>query len=158
MNLGDNPTIVIGADHGGYHSLSPLSDKFLEAGAAVINCGAYVLEPEDDYPGFAFKVAEKVRELESAGKNVIGILVCKSGAGVTIAANKVKGVRAVTASTSQQVVHARQHNHANVLSLSAEWLSVEEMWHLSQDFASTPYSTEERHLRRVQQIAAYESK
>lgn len=157
MNEKSNVTLVVGADHGGFALLTEIIPILESQVASVINCGAYAFNLDDDYPEFAFKVGEKVAALEAAGQPAFGILLCKSGAGVTIAANKVQGIRAVTGVRSEQVKHAREHNNANVVSLSAEWLSVTEMVRLIQDFITTPFSQEERHHRRVQQIAAYES-
>lgn len=150
-------TIVIGADHGGFPLLEEIISTLETHVQTVINCGAYELNPDDDYPEFAFKVGEKVAELEANTQPAFGVLLCKSGSGVTIAANKVSGIRAVAGVKSEQVKHAREHNNANVVSLSAEWLTPTEMVSLIQDFISTPFSQDERHHRRVQQIAAYES-
>ncbi|MDQ5951834.1 MAG: ribose 5-phosphate isomerase [Patescibacteria group bacterium] len=157
MTDGEQITIVLGADHGGFPFLEPLIQKFENDGLTVMSVGAEKLDPEDDYPKFAFEVGKTVSALRSQGKQAYGILLCRSGAGMTIAANKIAGVRAVTATTDEQVAHARQHNDANVLSLSADWSTAEDMWRLIQQFIATPFSKDERHQRRINQIAEYES-
>lgn len=150
-------TVVLGADHGGFPFVQPLLQYLRQQGVEVISVGAESLEPGDDYPQFAFEVGSTVARLRSQGVVAYGALLCRSGAGMTIAANKVAGVRAVTATTTEQVRHARQHNDANVVSLSAEWLSESEIHELVGVFITTSFSSEERHQRRVAQITAYES-
>lgn len=148
--------VVIGADHGGFPFISQLAEKLEEKGITVINCGPYQLDPADDYPPFAFAVGEKVVELEKQGEIAFGVLLCRSGAGVTVAANKVKGVRATQAFDEKQVIHAREHDSANVLTLSGDWLSFEDMWSLTQTFIATEFSGDERHKRRIGLISSYE--
>lgn len=150
-------TLVIGADHGGYTFAMPLIQKLEGEGYSVVSVGAESLNPEDDYPKFAFEVGKTVAALQEQGKTAFGVLLCRSGAGMTIAANKVKGIRAATATSSDQVIHARQHNNANVLALSSEWSSQELIWQLTDEFITTPFSGEERHERRIAQITEYES-
>jgi ribose 5-phosphate isomerase B len=157
MNQAEQVTVVLGADHGGFPFVLHLIHKLEGAGVTVMSVRAEKLDPDDDYPWFAFEVSKTVKALQAQGKRAYGILLCRSGAGMTIAANKVMGIRAVTANTVEQVAHARQHNDANVLSLSADWLSEDEMWQLTDKFISTPFSSEERHLRRINQISEYES-
>lgn len=157
MNDTSKVTVVLGADHGGFPFVLELIQKLESAGISVMSVGAEKLNPEDDYPKFAIEVGKTVRALENQGKEAYGILLCRSGTGMTIAANKVTGIRAVTASTEEQVRLSREHNDANVLSLSADWLTLDQMWQLAQIFIETPVSTEERHKRRVEQIREYES-
>lgn len=157
MNDVTQTTIVLGADHGGFPFVESLIQKLETAGLTVMSVGAAELDPEDDYPKYAFEVGKTVAALQAQGKHALGVLLCRSGAGMTIAANKVAGIRAVTATTAEQVTHAREHNDANVLSLSADWSSEEEMWHLIEKFIDTPFSHEERHQRRIDQISEYES-
>lgn len=157
MNEQSPTTIVLGSDHGGFPFVESIIQKLEAAGLTVMSVGAAQLDPEDDYPKYAFEVGKTVAALQSQGKTAYGILLCRSGAGMTIAANKVTGIRAVTATTPEQAIHARQHNDANVLSLSADWSSEEDMWQLIETFITTPFSHEERHQRRIDQISEYES-
>jgi ribose 5-phosphate isomerase B len=147
-------TIVIGADHGGFRLKQQLVELLRMSGYAVEDAGPEKLDPDDDYPGIAFAVGEAVA---AAPEEKAGILVCRSGGGMTIAANKVPGVRAVTVTREDEVVHARTDNDANVISLPADWITQASAENLVRLFLETPFSEAERHARRIQQIAAYEA-
>jgi ribose 5-phosphate isomerase B len=146
--------VFVGADHGGFQYKAAVLEKIANMGYEVEDKGAFALNAEDDYPEFAFSVAEAVAQ-ESDAK---GVLLCRSGAGMTIAANKVKDIRAVQVRSTEEVQHACQHNNANVITLSADWLSQDEVLALVEVFLSTSFSSEPRHQRRVAQISQYESK
>ena len=148
--------IFVGSDHGGFEYKAAVIAKIQSLGHEAVDKGAFSLDPDDDYPQFAFAVGEAVAALPQ--DQAKGILLCRSGAGMTIAANKVSHVRAVQARSQEEVKHACEHNDANVLTLSADWLSEEEVLNLVEAFLVTPFSKEARHQRRVEQIAAYESK
>lgn len=153
-----NKTIIIGADHGGLQAKDALVQWLEQKGIQVTDLGAHEENPEDDYPPIAFAVGEAVAASGTeTGVDVFGILVCRSGAGMTIAANKVKGIRAVVAQSPRSTEHARRHNNANVLTLSGDWTDVETMKDYITLFVSTPFSQEDRHVRRLQQITDYES-
>jgi ribose 5-phosphate isomerase B len=110
------------------------------------------MDPADDYPEFALGVAEGVtRELGS-----LGVVFCRSAGGAVIAANKVKGVRAVAAQTEDQAIHARQHNDAQVLGIGGDVVTQDAAVKIVEKFVTTPFTNEERHTRRLQKIAAYE--
>ena len=147
--------IFVGADHGGFKYKQAVLQEIQDLGHKAVDKGAFELDPDDDYPEYGFLVAEAVSEEPDQSK---GILLCRSGGGMTIAANKVKGVRAVQARSSEEVLHACLHNNANVLTLSADWTSEPEVLELVEIFLSTHFSDEARHQRRVEQITAYESK
>lgn len=157
MSEQEQMTLVLGADHGGYPYVETLIQKLENEGYTVMSVGAEQLDPNDDYPKFAFEVGKTVSALRAQGRAAYGILLCRSGAGMTIAANKIAGIRAVTATTDAQVRHSREHNDANVLSLSADWSTAEDMWRLIQVFIATPFSKEVRHQRRIDQITEFES-
>ena len=144
--------IYIGADHGGFALKNELKPWLEQMGHVVEDCGATELNPEDDYPDFSFAVAQKVvADAESRG-----VLLCRSGGGVTIAANKVKGIRAVNVVDVGSAQHARADNNANVIGLSADGLQAPQAKQMIQAFLETPYSEAERHERRLEKIAAYE--
>ena len=103
--------------------------------------------PTDDYPDFAKRVADYVVE----NKDSLGVLMCGTGIGMSIAANKVKGIRAAHCSNIEQAHLAKEHNNANIIALSYKQ-NLDELESMIQEFISTPFSNEERHARRVQKI------
>jgi ribose 5-phosphate isomerase B len=141
--------IYIASDHGGFQLKEELK-KSIEG--QVIDLGPQQLDPADDYPQFAFLVAEKVsQEPES-----IGLLFCRSGSGMTIAANKVRGIRAVDVYNQEIAKHSVSDNHANVFAFGADFLKKEEVLACLNTILHTQADQDERHLRRIQQITAYE--
>ncbi|HEX7018345.1 MAG TPA: RpiB/LacA/LacB family sugar-phosphate isomerase [Patescibacteria group bacterium] len=144
--------IFLGADHGGYELKEKVKTWLTEWGYEYEDLGAHHLDPADDYPEFSFKVAEKVAQ----NSDSLGLLLCRSGGGVTIAANKVKGIRAVPVASEKEAEHARAHNNANVVSLAGDWLTDDDAQQIVKTFLDTPYTHEERHQRRLDQISKYE--
>ena len=138
-------TIAVGADHGGFEAKKELIAKLNENNLTVVDCGAYSLEKTDDYPDFAAAVAEMV----SRGKADAGILICRSGIGMAIAANRYHGVRAAVCEDVENVTLSRQHNCANVAVLSGDHLTSDCRWNLVSAFLTTKFSGEERHARRL---------
>ena len=134
--------IAIGSDHGGYE-LKGVLVKGLSGDAAVIDMG-----PSDakscDYPDYADQVASAV----SAGTVDFGILICRSGVGMSMCANRFQNVRAALCSTVDAAVMARQHNGANVLCLGADTVSAEYAVEIAKSFIATPVDCDERHVRR----------
>lgn len=144
--------VFIASDHAGFDRKQQLASK-LEQGYQVFDLGPYDLDPDDDYPVYAKKVALAVKENPKS----MGILVCKSGEGMAIVANKFHGIRAAIASNREQAIETRQDNDSNVLSLSAGDLSDKEAYEISKSWLNTPYSELERHERRLHEIAEIES-
>lgn len=107
--------------------------------------------PIDDYPDFAFRVAKKVANKEAD----LGILMCGTGIGMSIAANKVKGIRCAHCSSVEQAHLAREHNDANIIALSYKQ-DINELINMIKEFIITPHSEDERHHRRVNKIIKYE--
>lgn len=147
-------TVYIGADHRGYQLKETLKPWFESQGIRVMDCGNHHLDIHDDYPDFAVSVGEKVAAEPSAR----GILMCGSGIGVSIAANKVKGVRASVATSPEEVVKGRRDDDMNVLALSADFLSVPEAKAMITAFLDTKYVADERFVRRLAKIQAYENR
>ncbi len=145
-------TIYFGSDHRGHDLKNSLLGYLREAGYQVLDLGNSDKVPEDDYPDFAAAVARKVAGEEKAR----GILVCGSGAGMDIAANKVRGVRATIGFRPDQVFDARNHDDLNVLVLASDFVSGDEAENMVKIFLETPMSPDPRHLRRVQKITALE--
>jgi ribose 5-phosphate isomerase B len=138
--------IAIGADHGGYAMKERLGFKLKEQGYAVIDCGTDSVEPVD-YPDFAVAVARRVAE----GSADVGIMVDGAGIGSSMAANKVQGVRAALCYDVSTAHNAREHNHANVLTLGAGLIGDSLAWQIAEAFLATPYGGG-RHARRVDKI------
>lgn len=144
--------VYIGSDHGGYRLKEELKVFLTTEGHEVEDMGTYSVE-DDDYPDIVIPLAEKVVEDEGD----LGIVIGRSGNGEAIAANKVKGARAALCLTPEMAKKARQDNHANILSLGADFIEVYEAERVVKTFLETPYSEEERHKRRVAKIKEYES-
>jgi len=150
--------IYLGADHRGFELKESLKRWLEEGGLEVIELGSEKLEPGDDYPEVAIKVGEAVAEAVASAPSSLGILICGSGVGVNIAANKVKGIRAAQAWSVDQVEHAKQSDHINVLSLAADYLDFEQSINLISVFIDAPTLDDERFLRRLKHIAQYEER
>jgi ribose 5-phosphate isomerase B len=145
--------IYIAADHRGFRLKEELK-KWLETELYEFrDLGAAEYNREDDYPEIAIKLGETV--VEDQGR---GILICGSGAGASIAINKVIGIRAGLCTSVKQAIAARTDDNINVLCLSADWVSSEDNQKIVENFLNTLFSSEERHLRRINQIKDYESK
>jgi RpiB/LacA/LacB family sugar-phosphate isomerase len=144
------PHILLAADHGGFADKQTLKDFLEQQGYSVEDCGPATLDPNDDYPVIVAKVAEKMID---AAPDTKAILLCRSGAGMTMAANRFPYLRAVTALNQEQARHARNDENANVLSLSADWLSQVEQEAIVSAFLTTPFSGEQRHTRRIEQLS-----
>ncbi|MET8146528.1 ribose-5-phosphate isomerase [Sphaerisporangium sp. NPDC005288] len=145
--------VYIAADHAGYELKNHLVSWLKEHGHDVVDDGPFVYDAEDDYPAFILRAAEGV--VNDPGS--LGIVIGGSGNGEQIAANKVRGVRAALAWSEQTASLSRQHNDANVISLGARMHSLEEATRFVEVFLSTPFSGEQRHQRRIDQISAYET-
>ena len=148
--------IYLGADHGGFKLKEKIKQWLSEWKLPYEDLGAHKLDPEDDYPQFAFTVAEKVAQADDMTqawkKRAKGVLVCRSAAGVVIAANKIKDIRAVAVTDLKSAKHSREHNDANVLGLSGDWMSEAQAKDIVKVWLDTEFSHEKRHERRVDQI------
>ncbi len=150
--------VIIGADHGGFKLKEELKPFLKQLGYSVEDIGTHS-EESCDYPDYAFKVSEIVGKASSKLEKfppILGILVCRSAAGMIIASNKVKGIRAVAAMDETAAKHSREHNAANVLGLSGDWMSAGKAKEIAKVWLETPFSEEERHSRRLQKILDYE--
>ena len=148
--------IYIGADHGGYELKEKIKQWLSEWKLQYVDCGAHTVDPEDDYPQFAFSVAEAVSHednmTKSWSKRTKGILVCRSAGGMVIAANKVKDIRAIAVTDLKSAKHSREHNDANVLGLSGDWMNEKQAKEIIKMWLDTEFSNEARHKRRINQI------
>jgi ribose 5-phosphate isomerase B len=142
--------IAVGADHAGFEMKERVR-RYLELrGHTVLDMGTHSTE-STDYPGYAFRVAESVRD----GTADRGVLVCDSGNGIAIAANKVEGIRAALAVNTWQGEMARRHNDANVLVLASKVTPQDQEDAIVQAWLDAPFDGG-RHARRVGQITDYE--
>jgi len=135
---------ALGADHGGYELKEALKQHLQQRGLSFTDFGATSKEPDDDYPDFALPVAQAV----AAGRAGLGLLICSSGVGVSMTANKVPGVRAALVSNEQAAALARQHNDANVLCLGGKSISPELGRKILDAFIAAKFEGG-RHARRV---------
>ncbi len=139
--------IALGCDHGGY----PLMKEFIkyldENGIAYKNFGTFS-EESVDYPAYAKQVAHAVAD----GACEKGILVCGTGIGISIAANKVKGIRAALCGDVFSAKATREHNDANILAMGARVTGPGLALEILKAFLETPFSNDERHIRRIRQI------
>lgn len=139
-------TIAIGGDHGGFALKEKLAFRLREQGFSVEDCGTNSTEAVD-YPDIAAAVAERVASQASQ----VGIIIDGAGIGSSMAANKIRGVRAALCYDVSTARNAREHNHANVLTLGAGLVGDSLAWQITQEFLATPYG-EGRHARRVAKI------
>lgn len=144
--------IAIGADHAGFADKEKVKRQLTELGFEFEDVGTNSTESVD-YPVFAEKVADKVAD----GEAQLGILVCGSGNGMQIAANKIRGIRAALAWNEETARLARQHNDANVLSIPARMISPEEVAKVVKAYLAADFEGG-RHARRVEEIGELEEK
>jgi ribose 5-phosphate isomerase B len=126
------------------------------SGYDVVDHGPTAYDAQDDYPSFCINAALAVVADQEAGSKALGIVLGGSGNGEQIAANKVKGVRAALAWNLSTAKLAREHNDANVVAVGGRQHSVEEATAIIEAFLAEPFSNDERHVRRIGKIAAYE--
>src|SRR3989338_3263018 len=146
--------IYIASDHAGFSLKNTLYNHLKEQGLEVDDCGAHKFDKDDDYPDFIYPCAQKVA-LDSSGR---GIVIGFSGQGEAITANKVKGVRAVLyyGGNTEIIKLSRQHNNANVLSLGAGFISVDEAKQAVDLWLKTAFEGG-RHERRIEKIKNLEN-
>jgi ribose 5-phosphate isomerase B len=148
--------IHLGTDHAGLEFTKTLASHLTEAGHEVVDHGPTAYEPLDDYPSFCINAAHAVVQDQRAGVQALGVVFGGSGNGEQIAANKVEGVRAALVWNESTAVLARQHNDANVISIGARQHTEDEAMRFVDLFIAEPFSGEERHARRIAQLAEYE--
>jgi len=156
--LNDNEEVKmrvhLATDHAGLEFKDELTRHLTGKGYEVVDHGAYEYDAEDDYPAFCIAAAQAV----AAEPGSLGVVFGGSGNGEQIAANKVVGVRAALAWSIATAQLAKEHNDANVVGIGARQHSQEEAIAIIEAFLETPFSQAERHIRRIGQIAEYESR
>lgn len=149
--------IHLGTDHAGLQFSKDLQKHLSAAGHEVIDHGPIDYDPLDDYPSFCINAARAVVADQAGGTQALGVVFGGSGNGEQIAANKVLGARAALVWNVSTAELARQHNDANIISIGARQHSFEEVLLFIDTFIATPFSEEERHARRIAQLAEYET-
>lgn len=140
--------IFIGADHRGFIKKQELLNFFTEQNFEFSDLGAYVLAKNDDFNEPAIAVAKSVRKDPKS----FGILICGSAHGMTIQANRFKGIRAITSTNPSLVRLGREHNNANILCLSADFLTLPQMQSLIKIFINTNFTPIPKYLRRINRL------
>jgi ribose 5-phosphate isomerase B len=146
--------VAIGTDHGGFALKSAIVDAIKSDGHSVIDCGAFELQPDDDYPDFAAAVAQAV----AAGKAQRGVLICGSGVGASVAANKVRGVRAALCHDTFSAHQGVEDDDMNVLALGARVIGPSLAVELVRTFLAAKFSGAERHRRRLEKVKRLETR
>ncbi|MGV8882503.1 MAG: ribose-5-phosphate isomerase [Rhodoglobus sp.] len=149
--------IHIATDHAGLEFSEDLQQHLRSQGHEVVDHGPTVYDALDDYPSFCINAAIAVVADQAAGVESLGIVFGGSGNGEQIAANKVTGARAALVWNESTALLARQHNDANVISIGARQHTVDEAKRFIDVFIAEPFSNEERHARRIAQLAEYET-
>ena len=144
--------IAIGADHGGFSLKQDIVARLRAGGREVTDLGAPILDPADDYPDFALAVAREVAE----GRAERGIVICGSGVGAAIAANKVKGARASICHDCYSASQGVEHDDMNILVLGARVIGSELARVLVDAFLQAKFTAESRHQRRLNKVLAAE--
>ena len=145
--------IHVAADHAGFDLKTAVTEHLTDLGHEVVDHGAHVYDPQDDYPAFCLEAAQAV----VADPGSLGLVIGGSGNGEQIAANKVLGVRAALAWSVQTARLAREHNDANVMGLGARMHPRAEALAIDDAFIAEPFSADERHQRRIGQLTAYDA-
>jgi ribose 5-phosphate isomerase B len=136
--------IAIGCDHGGYDLKQQIIEHLTKRGIEYKDTGCYSTE-SCDYPEFA----QKVTSLVTSGECELGILICGTGIGMSMSANKVKGIRAALCHDCFSAEATKQHNNANVLCMGARVIGPGLAIKITDVFIDTPFSNDERHIRRI---------
>ncbi len=140
--------IYIGADYRGFDKKNWLKELLISKGHEVVDEGAHEYNEGDDFNDPAIKVAKSVRE----DRGSVGILICDSAHGVTMQANRFKGVRAAHCENVESAELAREHDDANVLCLSAHFMNEDTMYGIVEKFLQTFFANIERRVRRINRL------
>jgi ribose 5-phosphate isomerase B len=144
--------IAIGADHGGFPLNERVMDELRAAGHDVMDFGTHDGSQPDDYPDYALKVGQALQ----SGAAEIGILICGSGVGASVAANKLRGVRAALCADTYSAHQSREHDDCNLLCLGARVVGVELALEIVRAFVAARFTGEERHRRRLAKVMLME--
>ena len=146
--------VALAADHGGFPLKTQLVSWLQAEGYDVLDLGAHSLDPGDDYPDFAEGIAQAV----VSGRAERGVLICGSGVGASVAANKVPGIRACVCHDIYSAHQGVEHDDLNVVCLGARIIGIELAKELVAGFLNARFTGEERHRRRLEKVAALEQR
>ena len=149
--------VHLGSDHAGLELKAHLLAWLRDHGYEPVDHGPFVYDAVDDYPVFCLRAAEAVAAERVSGHDSLGVVIGGSGNGEQMAANKVVGVRSALAWSEETARLAREHNDANVVAVGGRMHSVDDMTRFVELFLTTPFSNDERHVRRIGQVADYEA-
>jgi len=144
--------IIIASDHAGFETKQSLINYLTESGHEIEDLGPVEYNSVDDYPDF---IAPAMQNLQK-NHNSLGIVLCKNGVGVSMLANKFKGIRAALCFNVEQAKSSKIDDNANVLAISTQFLSQEEIPQVVDVFLKTPFGNAERHLRRLEKVMLVE--
>ena len=142
--------IYIGGDHNGFDMKRLLTEGLIRAGYEVIDEGDDKLDPNDDFPQFAARTVAAMKASDDPDPR--GILICGSGQGICIAANRFKGIRAALAWNMEEVHASRNDDDANILCLPARYMKTDEALRLAEAWLATPFAGAARFKRRIKQL------
>ncbi|HSW99606.1 MAG TPA: RpiB/LacA/LacB family sugar-phosphate isomerase [Patescibacteria group bacterium] len=142
--------IYIGADHNGFEMKRALTEGLIRAGYEVIDEGDERLDPDDDYPQFAARAVAGIKTSDDSDAR--GILICGSGQGICIAANRFKGIRAALAWNMEEVHASRNDDDCNVLCLPARYMNIDQALKLAEAWLATPFAGAPRYKRRIKEL------
>ncbi|WP_166139997.1 ribose-5-phosphate isomerase [Nocardioides ochotonae] len=148
--------VHLGSDHAGLDLKDHLMNWLVDNGYEPVDHGPFVYDALDDYPVFCLRAAEAVAAERAEGLDSLGVVIGGSGNGEQMAANKVLGIRAALVWSTETAVLAREHNDANVVSVGGRMHTLEEMTSFVGAFLATPFTGDERHVRRIGQLSSYE--
>ncbi len=144
--------IAIGADHGGYPLNERIISELATAGHEIVDFGTHDGSRPDDYPEYALAVGQAIQE----GDADIGIVICGSGVGAAVAANKLLGIRAALCGDTYSAHQSREHDDCNVLCMGARVTGPELALEIARAFVAARFTGEERHRRRLEKVAEIE--
>lgn len=142
--------IYIGADHNGFDFKRDLARRLTEAGHTVVDEGDEQRQPDDDFPQFASRVVAALKA--DSDEDSRGILICGSGQGMCMAANRHKGIRAAICMSAEEVKASRNDDDSNVLCLGARYTSLEDAEKFVDVFLNTPFAGAPRFVRRIKEL------
>ena len=148
--------VHIGSDHAGLELKDHLLNWLVDNGHEAVDHGPFVYDALDDYPVFCLRAAEGVAAERAEGLDSLGIVIGGSGNGEQMAANKVHDIRAALVWSEATAELAREHNDANVISVGGRQHTLQEMTRFIEVFLTTPFTGDERHVRRIAQMSDYE--